>query len=331
MIRRFQVFLFTLLFPAFLLAVPATGTFQAEQVCPLYQSKAKGTNPGGVFSDKGALYPVAEVLPGGDSPEWARVEVSGELRWMEATCGSFQDLKAKEGGGASAGGGQCRTPGKADSYVLAISWQPAFCERMGEKPECKALKPSAYAARHFTLHGLWPNQDACGINYGYCSPEVPHKLSGSFCNYPLVPLTPPVREKLEYVMPSAEAGSCLQRHEWWKHGTCQEESADGYFLLAVELLDQINDSSFVDFIQDSIGKEVDRARVMEAFDKAFGENAHTRMGLSCGRDGKMLGEIQFNLPVDPNISTPLETLLKEGEPFGGRTSCPETFLIDKVE
>jgi len=41
-------------------------------------------------------------------------------------------------------------------YVLAVSWQPAFCETRPRLPECRSQTADRFDATNFTLHGLWP-------------------------------------------------------------------------------------------------------------------------------------------------------------------------------
>ena len=47
-------------------------------------------------------------------------------------------------------------PGSFGLYVLALTWAPSFCCLHADKDECRGLEGS-YAAKHLTLHGLWPN------------------------------------------------------------------------------------------------------------------------------------------------------------------------------
>lgn len=319
-----------LLLPSSVLADKASGTFIATQACDLYQSKRNRTNPGNLKATVGSRYPIREALLAGANPEWLRVlteaEVGEKLRWIEASCGNSEDFSvvAGDGGGTSEDNPvACRTPNAYDSHVLAISWQPAFCE-MHHKTECQSLDSNRYDASHFTLHGLWPNKQGCGIDYGFCG-EVRHR-PGDFCDYPTVNLTEPVHARLGVVMPSAKHGTCLQRHEWWKHGTCRDADPNVYYNLAMSLLDQINQSSFVTaFIRGNIGNTVDRAAVHQAFDAAFGDNAHQHMGLFC--QNGMLQEIQLSLPKDFTACSKLSELLAISAPFqGGR--CSEQIEID---
>ena len=44
-----------------------------------------------------------------------------------------------------------------DHYVLALNWQPAFCQFNMDKPECRELDGTDFAATHLAIHGLWPD------------------------------------------------------------------------------------------------------------------------------------------------------------------------------
>ncbi|MCV6590920.1 MAG: ribonuclease T2 [Marinobacterium sp.] len=225
----------------------------------------------------------------------------------------------------------CDTPNTYDSHVLAISWQPAFCEGKPTKPECKTLDTGRYDADHFTLHGLWPNKNSCGINYSACG-AVKQSFQ-SFCDYPAMNLDDIVRENLSVAMPGARYGSCLQRHEWWKHGVCRDADPNAYFNLSMALLRQINLSDFrLNFIKPNIGKTVQRSDFETEFDNSFGDGASERLKLSCNRANK-LTEIQMALP---------KVLYKDGQPQplsdlfaqtpanapGNRGSCGSSFELD---
>ena len=68
----------------------------------------------------------------------------------------------------SHGAKQCQTKELTDSNVLALSWQPTFCEKYDEEPECAVKDPNDYVATHFSLHGLWTNKKTCRTHYGFC-------------------------------------------------------------------------------------------------------------------------------------------------------------------
>lgn len=98
-------------------------------------------------------------------------------------------------------GDTCDThAGMSDSYVLALSSQPGFCQTYGYeagKPECMHLPKNSYQAKHLTLHGLWPNQSACGQSYGYCGVEQ----KSNHCAYPPLNLSSQVAEQLKKLCP----------------------------------------------------------------------------------------------------------------------------------
>src|SRR3546814_10932851 len=62
-----------------------------------------------------------------------------------------------------------RPAAAADFFVLAVSWQPAFCETRPAKPECVTQDEDRFDASHFALHGLWPQPRGnvyCGVEPG---------------------------------------------------------------------------------------------------------------------------------------------------------------------
>jgi len=74
--------------------------------------------------------------------------------------------------------------------LLAISWQNAFCQTHQNRRECRNVKPSAYSASHFTLHGLWPQ------------PRSKVNCKGTRKVY----LPKPLYQELLKVMPAAKSG-----------------------------------------------------------------------------------------------------------------------------
>jgi len=310
-------------------AVPVRGIFTGERSCPAYLSKNKQTNPDNAQIAPGQSYPVFEANKS-DHPDWYRIRLSSANpaeRWVSVDCGRFQ---ASEPGGGDDGSGpsgdQCDITGQADSYVLALSWQPAFCESKPDKPECQIMDPAAYQARNFTLHGLWPNKKSCGTRYGFCG-EV-KRQEHDFCDYPAVQLNTAAHNALAQVMPSVEAGSCLERHEWHKHGTCQTEwSDDQYFELASDLTRQFNEAGIAYFMNRRIGREVRTEDFLSRLAAVLGSGARERVKLGC-EDG-LLVDVEINLPAGIKPGTDLEALIAQAAPKG-RSSCAESFRVDPI-
>lgn len=325
----FQVFLIALTIghahPVW--ADKVSGVFTAQQACPAYVSKNKSTNPDNKQILAGSQYDIIEVIKPGQ-PSWYRVVLPNadpKERWVSAECGQAKITGGGTGDGGNSGG-SCNTAGQADSYVLALTWQPAFCETKPDKAECKITNPKVYQARHFSLHGLWPNKKSCGIQYGFCGDVKGQK--SNFCDYPAVQLDADSTASLAEVMPSVTSGSCLERHEWFKHGTCQANwSMGGYFDLAADLTRQFNDAGVAYFMNRRIGQQVRTEDFLGRVVAVLGPAVKDRIKLTCNQG--MLVEVQLNLSADLKPGADLEKLL-ENAPLQGKSNCGDTFLVDAI-
>jgi ribonuclease T2 len=302
----------------------ASGILTAEKACPAYQSMRRQTNPGDVHLEVGKPYPVFEINPRQEGI-WHRIRVAGANpteRWVAPGCG-LAAVEPPDTDNDKA----CRTPDMYDSFVLAVSWQPAFCETHDEKPECDVSNASAYQASNFTLHGLWPNRKECGIDYGFCGEH--HKPTGGFCNYPELQLNPWVRRSVDVVMPSAAAGSCLQRHEWYKHGSCQTTwTKDQYFALAAQLTMAFNGSGIGAYMAANLGREINKDEFYAKIDDLFGAEAHEHIEFKC-KDGNLV-DIYIHLPNVIEKSDTLAALIRRSEVQGSRGDCPHNFRVDPI-
>lgn len=307
---------------------PASGTFVASQSCEAYLSFRKKTNPGPAKTEAGHEYRIREV----DEREyqWLRIEMPGvaeALRWIPKECGSVRDMDltrpvAREHQRQSAG--ICQTPGLQDSYVLAVTWQPGFCEhkldrsKSKQKPECRAMDNGELNVAHFTLHGLWPNKKECGKNYGNCA-KSDIQLS---------------EETLSYIkpwMPNFHFENAFGNHEWKKHGTCQTDmDDDAYFRKAVTAVRTVNDSELGQYIRANIGKSVERHTLQEILRRTH-PDAPNSFSFLC--TDNRLHEIQVRLPVDFQESPTLARLIGP-QPPAARSAIPgecaqERILIEK--
>ncbi len=275
------------------LSLPAAaGQFTASQECPAFQSMVKGTNPGNVQTAPGSRYPVLEQMQR-QGQDWVRIampQAQPAERWVQASCGSTQEGQgsapaAAARNAAPASGNPCRTPDLYDSWVLALSWQPGFCEHKGgaRKPECQALDAGRLQAAHLSIHGLWPNRRQCGIDYADCGNAR-------------LDLTPATRKALQPWMPNLqfEPNGGLARHEWSKHGTCQTRwDDDGYFQAAVAATRLIDDSALGLYIRANIGGEVSRRELQAKLAQEYPAAAGS-LSLLCS--GSHLYEIRLGLP-----------------------------------
>lgn len=102
-------------------------------------------------------------------------------------------------------------PGQFDYYVLSLGWTPSWCATTGDArsdPQCNAGQ--GYG---FTLHGLWPQNEAGWPSGCRTAERAPSRAD---------------TRAMADIMGSAG----LAWHEWKKHGSCSGLNARGYYALA---------------------------------------------------------------------------------------------------
>ncbi|MDD5035364.1 MAG: hypothetical protein PHE55_11475 [Methylococcaceae bacterium] len=178
-------------------------------------------------------------------------------------------------------------PSLADQ-VLALSWEPTFCETHLSKPECQPNQASSYGASNLSLHGLWPQSGSyCGVS----STNITLDKNSQWSLLPSVNLTAATRTDLNTYMPGTL--SYLERHEWIKHGTCSRLSQQNYFSSLVNLASSFSVSQLNQLLANNIGYTVTRTDIETALQADFGYNATQSYALNC--NGSKLSEIQFLL------------------------------------
>jgi ribonuclease T2 len=297
--------------------VPLAGFFIAREACPALLSIRKETNPGAVRTEPSRSYPlVAKNKP---AASHYLIEIGGAeppRRWVAATCG--EHVVSADGSGALT---------QRPAYVLAVSWQPAFCEGKPEKTECATESADRFDATHFTLHGLWPqprNNDYCHV-----SPDlVAADKNNEWEKLPVPNLDAATRKSLDEVMPGTMSN--LERHEWIKHGTCfQGESADAYFSRAIAIMTQLNASKARELFASHIGSEITSAAIKDAFDATFGGGAGDRVRVACKRAGprNLIVELTIGLVGEIGDDPSLAELIAASEPTD--PGCPRG-IVDPV-
>ena len=197
----------------------------------------------------------------------------------------------------------CTRASAEDSYLLALTWQQGFCvdEAHAAFAECK-LAPKD--TPRLVLHGLWPDWDVNGDgkrNAGddFCIPGDDNRNSmmaldkGNWLKLPPMKLSQASSNDLAAAMPGTATG--LDRHEWWKHGTCSKLPPDEYFAIAVALLREVERGSLARLIVDHAGKSVERKKVLDAFELDFGPKSARALSLDCDPGGDQLQEIRIRL------------------------------------
>jgi ribonuclease T2 len=216
-------------------------------------------------------------------------------------------------------------------YILALSWQPAFCESHRDKPECRALDGGDYAAHRLALHGLWPNDNA-GESPSYCGSWFTTKSDdrpAQWCELPEPELSAETRESLARIMPGT--ASCLDRHEWAKHGTCAGIGDQAYFDGMLQLAAAVQATPLGQLIAGHVGRDLQRRQLIDAFEAAFGPGSGRALGLLCAPGGGYtnLSEIRIALkPTALDGALDRDDLYLEGP--APRGTCPAIVHIDPV-
>jgi ribonuclease T2 len=309
--------------------VKLSGSFVADAACPATQAIKTGRNPGNISTDAGQSY---QLLAGNkDNPTHYLILVPGadpQRRWVKVTCGHVSGSSAAPAQAAPAGQGKPAASGKPE-YVLALSWQPAFCETKSSKPECRAQSVSSFEATHFTLHGLWPQPNG----NVYCQATAAAKANDNPAHWKdlqPVKLDPATRAELDRVMPGT--ASQLDRHEWIKHGTCYGKNQEQYFSDALALMRTLNGSPVRDLFVKNTGGKLTADQIRGAFNDAFGPGAGDRVRVSCVIDPssgrRLIGELTLGLAGPINATSSLKDLLLASVPTN-KAGCP-TGTVDPI-
>ncbi len=297
--------------------MPADGRFTASKACPALQSIRKETNPGGVMTEPGASYEI--IAANRKKATHYRIEVPGAEppeRWVDAGCGTAAAAARAEKKAEKSAPPQPR----GASYVLAISWQPAFCEGSPRKRECRSQTDRRFDASHFALHGLWP-QPGTNVYCGVGEADRRAATQGRWGDLPRLGLTPATQAGVERAMPGSQ--SYLDRYEWVKHGTCYpSREPEAYYRDSLRLLEAINASPVRDLFARSVGGQISTAAIRARFDEAFGKGAGERVRVACRDDGnrRLIVELTIGLHGDIPAGTPVAELIRASSPTG--PGCP---------
>lgn len=209
-------------------------------------------------------------------------------------------------------------------YVLAISWEPAFCETAPSRPECTSQTRDRFDASHFSLHGLWPQRmDYCRVSGSLQILDGERKWH----ELPAPLLDAETRAELDVAMPGSQ--SYLDRHEWVRHGTCYGTNAEEYFSDSLAMLEAVNNSAVRDLFAANVGKEQTQAQIRAAFDEAFGNGAGLRVRVACERDGsrRIITELTIGLTGDIETADDFADRIMDARPTDG--GC-DAGIVDPV-
>jgi ribonuclease T2 len=282
--------------------------FVPREACEALESIRRETNPGNIRLIPQQTYPVMGKNRDDASHYLLRIEkAEPPTRWVPVQCGQLL-------------GSSAPVNSANQDYLLALSWQPSFCETKPNKSECQSQTAQRFDATHLVLHGLWPqNVDYCNV-----SPALERlDRDGRWSELPPIELSEETRTALAVKMPGF--ASDLHLHEWYKHGTCYSKSPEEYYKESIALLDQVNNSSVRDLFASNIGDFLSSTEIRNQFDEAFNEEAGSKVQVQCKTDpdenqDNMVVELQINLKGDIQPDTPIANLLKAGKTVS--SGCP---------
>ncbi|MGI0485634.1 ribonuclease T2 family protein [Pantanalinema rosaneae CENA516] len=280
--------------------------FVPQEACVALNSIRQGTNPGNIRLDPQKIYPVIGKNRENASHYLVTIEgANPPNRWVSVQCGRLLGAAQSD---------QPQLPDNQD-YLLALSWQPSFCETKPNKPECRSQTPERFDATNLVLHGLWP-QPRKNV---YCnvSREIERlDKADRWSELPPITLSDETLTALAVKMPGL--ASNLHLHEWYKHGTCYSDSPEEYYQESIALLDQINNSSVRDLFASNIGNFLSSTAIRDQFDTAFKSGAGSKVQVQCKKDidedqQNMVVELQINLKGNIQPDTAIATLLAAGQ------------------
>ena len=228
------------------------------------------------------------------------------------------------------GGGD--VAGQFDSYVLALSWMPAFCEGKPGKTECANRNPDRFDAKNLVLHGLWPNKaNDSSHTYGYCGVDAATQaldLPATWCRMPALNLLSATMSRLTEIMPGT--ASCLQNHEWYKHGSCSGFSPDEYFVQSAAIVSFVAGTNFGHYLAAHAGQTVTADALLAAFERDFGAGSRRSVSLACAKAGgeNLLLEVRLPLAHPLRPAAELGQMLLPGRDRKG--NCPASFKLHEL-
>lgn len=171
-------------------------------------------------------------------------------------------------------------PGRAaafDYFVLALSWTPSWCSDEGDaRADARCV---AGARNGWLVHGLWP-QFSDGGWPEYCQTTVR-----------------PASRAQTAAMLDIMGSSALAWHQWRKHGTCSDMTAQDYFATTRAAFRAVELPDLFTRIERDI--RVDPQSVETAFLNANQKFASHMMAVTCPRDKVTEIRICLNRSLQP--------------------------------
>ncbi len=268
----------------------------ATDSCSAYNNLKHTRNSGDIHLRVGQEY---QILQQRDNNYFIRVpNAHPQNRWVDSSC--FEVNKNINSSQTTI----------LDS-VLVLSWQNTFCQTHSYKKECK----EGYGKDRLVLHGLWPqprDNQYCNIDKKLIYLDKQKRWNA----LPKLNLDSKIIEMMKDYMPGFYSN--LQRHEYYKHGSCYSNNPNEYFKDALVLTKEA-DNTIGEFLRENIGKRVAFVNLQRYAVKAITPAIKYKISMHC-KDGK-LSEIWISLRGKGGY---LEDLVKDAKRL--RTKCLNAYV-----
>ena len=299
-----RAFLSILVFGSLVLARELT----AIKSCEAYNNLKHTKNSGDVTLQSGKSY---EILREQNGNYFIKVPNSNpQTRWVSKECFNLDSnnnstLEEKSTNNKNS---------NLDS-VLVLSWHNSFCETHSNKKECK--RDGGDAKNHLVLHGLWPqprDNVYCGVSKDIVKLDKMKRWNA----LPPLNLKPEVKKLMAIYMPGSQSN--LQRHEYYKHGTCYSKDPNEYFLDALTLTKRA-DETIGEYLRANLGKRVKAINIKLIANRLLAKEAKNKVAIKCKR--RVLSEVWISIK---GKGRDFKELLKGAKSI--RSNCNEA-IVDK--
>ncbi|MEM8791958.1 MAG: ribonuclease T [Pseudomonadota bacterium] len=176
---------------------------------------------------------------------------------------------------------QADEPGDFTHYVLALSWNAAWCEAEGD-----ARKAPQCDSRHdhgWLMHGLWPQRERDWPEYCRSTARDPSRAETG-------------------AMADIMGSGGLAWHQWKKHGRCAGLTARAYFRAARRAYEQVTRPEILRQIKEPLS--IAPSVIEDAFLAANPTLDASQLSVKCR--GGLLREVRicFTKDLEPRSCTP---------------------------
>ncbi len=281
----------------------------ATKNCEAFNDFNHNYNSGHIVLNKGQSYKILKKVKNNYS-----ILIPNALpkrRWVDSSCFEKESFLNKIQNKLYALPALFKKNEEIDS-LLVLTWHNSFCENHSNRKECK-LNGEVYK-NHLALHGLWPQKRSyCNVDSSIIALDKAKRWRA----LPPLNLNPQIKELLALYMPGSL--SYLQRHEYYKHGSCYSNKPNEYFHDALILTKQA-DETIGEFLRQNIGKRVSLAKLKMVAAKLIDPKIKNKIATFC--KGPILAEIRISLKGKGDN---LKKLIQGAKPIHSRCI---NFIID---